>query len=84
MLSAKEIRNNCAKTKREEVKQIIIGAVQDEFEGKPLCSNITYVYYMDDTLQKELEEAEYTVEQVRVKVNKFLSNEICWKISWYL
>ena len=84
MLSAKEIRNKCAKTKREEVKQIILDAVRDEFEGKPLCSNITYVYYMDDILQKELEEAEYTVELEQIRVNKFSSNEICWRISWYL
>ena len=82
MISAKEIVNKCAETKREEVKQIIIDAVQDEFEGKPLCSNITYVYYMDDVLQKELEEAEYTVEQ---KINnKFLSSEVYWEIRWYL
>ena len=82
MISAKEIVNKCVETKREEVKQIIIDAVQDEFEGKPLCSNITYVYYMDDILQKELEEAEYTVEQKRN--NKFLSSEIYWEIRWYL
>lgn len=81
MLSAKEIRNKYMETKREEVKQIIIDAVQDEFEGKALCSNIAYVYYMDDILQKELEEAGYTVEQKR---EKFLSNEICWKVCWYL
>ena len=82
MISAKEIVNKCVETKREEVKQIIIDAVQDEFEGKPLCSNITYVYYMDDILQKELEEAEYTVEQ---KINnKFLSSEVYWEIRWYL
>ena len=82
MISAKEIVNKCVETKREEVKQIIIDAVQDEFEGKPLCSNITYVYYMDDILQKELEEAEYTVEQKRN--NKFLNGEVYWKISWHL
>ena len=82
MISAKEIVNKCAETKRKEVKQIIIDAVQDEFEGKPLCSNITYVYYMDDILQKELEEAEYTVEQKRN--NKFLSSEVYWEIRWYL
>ena len=82
MISAKEIVNKCVETKREEVKQIIIDAVQDEFEGKPLCSNITYVYYMDDILQKELEEAEYTVEQKRN--NKFLSSEVYWEIRWYL
>ena len=82
MMSAKEIVNKCAETKRKEVKQIIIDAVQDEFEGKPLCSNITYVYYMDDILQKELEEAEYTVEQKRN--NKFLSSEVYWEIRWYL
>ena len=82
MISAKEIVNECVETKRKEVKQIIIDAVQDEFEGKPLCSNITYVYYMDDVLQKELEEAEYTVEQ---KINnKFLSSEVYWEIRWYL
>ena len=82
MISAKEIVNKCVETKRKEVKQIIIDAVQDEFEGKPLCSNITYVYYMDDVLQKELEEAEYTVEQ---KINnKFLSSEVYWEISWHL
>ena len=82
MISAKEIVNKCVETKREEVKQIIIDAVQDEFEGKPLCTNITYVYYMDDVLQKELEEAEYTVEQ---KINnKFLSSEVYWEIRWYL
>ena len=82
MISAKEIVNKCVETKRKEVKQIIIDAVQDEFEGKPLCSNITYVYYMDDILQKELEEAEYTVEQKRN--NKFLSSEVYWEIRWYL
>ena len=82
MISAKEIVNECVETKRKEVKQIIIDAVQDEFEGKPLCSNITYVYYMDDILQKELEEAEYTVEQKRN--NKFLNGEVYWKISWHL
>ena len=82
MISAKEIVNKCVETKRKEVKQIIIDAVQDEFEGKPLCSNITYVYYMDNILQKELEEAEYTVEQKRN--NKFLSSEIYWEISWHL
>ena len=82
MISAKEIVNKCVETKRKEVKQIIIDAVQDEFEGKPLCSNITYVYYMDDILQKELEEAEYTVEQKRN--NKFLNGEVYWKISWHL
>ena len=82
MISAKEIVNKCVETKRKEVKQIIIDAVQDEFEGKPLCSNITYVYYMDDILQKELEEAEYTVEQKRDK--KILSSEVYWKISWHL
>ena len=82
MMSAKEIVNKCAETKRKEVKQIIIDAVQDEFEGKPLCANITYVYYMDDILQKELEEAEYTVEQKRN--NKFLSSEVYWEIRWYL
>ena len=82
MMSAKEIVNKCAETKRKEVKQIIIDAVQDEFEGKPLCYNITYVYYMDDILQKELEEAEYTVEQKRN--NKFLSSEVYWEIRWYL
>ena len=82
MISAKEIVNKCVETKRKEIKQIIINAVQDEFEGKPLCSNITYVYYMDDILQKELEEAEYTVEQ---KINnKFLSSEVYWEIRWYL
>jgi ribosomal protein S24E len=81
MLSAKEIRNKCAKTKREEVKQVIIDAVQDEFEGKALCRNIAYVYYMDDILQKELEEAGYTVEQKR---EKFLSSEVYWEIRWYL
>ena len=82
MISAKEIVNKCVETKREEVKQIIIDAVQDEFEGKALCYNIVYVYYMDDILQKELEEAEYTVKQKRD--NKFLSNEVYWEISWYL
>ena len=82
MMSAKEIVNKCAETKREEVKQIIIDEVQNEFEGKPLCSNVTYVYYMDDILQKELEEAEYTVEQKRN--NKFLNGEVYWKISWHL
>ena len=82
MISAKEIVNKCVETKRKEVKQIIIDAVQDEFEGKPLCSNITYVYYMDDILQNELEEAEYTVEQKRN--NKFLSSEVYWEIRWYL
>ena len=82
MMSAKEIVNKCAETKREQVKQTIIEAVQDEFEGKPLCSNITYVYYMDDILQKELEEAEYTVEQKRN--NKFLNSEVYWEIRWYL
>ena len=82
MMSAKEIVNKCVETKREEVKQIIIDEVQNEFEGKPLCSNITYVYYMDDILQKELEEAEYTVEQKRN--NKFLSSEVYWEIRWYL
>ena len=82
MMSAKEIVNKCVETKREEVKQIIIDEVQNEFEGKPLCSNITYVYYMDDILQKELEEAEYTVEQKRN--NKFLNGEVYWKISWHL
>ena len=82
MISAKEIVNKCMETKREQVKQTIIEAVQDEFEGKPLCSNITYVYYMDDILQKELEEAEYTVEQKRN--NKFLNGEVYWKISWHL
>ena len=82
MMSAKEIVNKCAEAKREEVKQIIIDEVQNEFEGKPLCSNITYVYYMDDILQKELEEAEYTVEQKRN--NKFLNGEVYWKISWHL
>ena len=82
MISAKEIVNKCVETKREEVKQIIIDEVQNEFEGKPLCSNITYVYYMDDILQKELEEAEYTVEQKRN--NKFLNGEVYWKISWHL
>ena len=82
MMSAKEIVNKCAEAKREEVKQIIIDEVQNEFEGKPLCSNVTYVYYMDDILQKELEEAEYTVEQKRN--NKFLNGEVYWKISWHL
>ena len=82
MMSAKEIVNKCVETKREEVKQIIIDEVQNEFEGKPLCSNVTYVYYMDDILQKELEEAEYTVEQKRN--NKFLNGEVYWKISWHL
>ena len=82
MISAKEIVNKCVETKREEVKQIIIDAVQDEFEGKALCYNIVYVYYMDDILQKELEEAEYTVKQKRD--NKFLSSEIYWEIRWYL
>ena len=82
MMSAKEIVNKCAEAKREEVKQIIIDEVQNEFEGKPLCSNVTYVYYMDDILQKELEEAEYTVEQKRN--NKFLSSEVYWEIRWYL
>ena len=67
MISAKEIVNKCVETKREDVKQIIIDAVQDEFEGKALCYNIVYVYYMDDILQKELEEAEYTVKQKRDK-----------------
>ena len=81
MLSAKEIRNKCVETKHEEVKQIIIDAVQDEFEGKALCRNIAYVYYMDDILQKELEDAEYTVEQKR---EKFLSGEVYWEIRWYL
>ena len=81
-MSAKEIVNKCAEAKREEVKQIIIDEVQNEFEGKPLCSNVTYVYYMDDILQKELEEAEYTVEQKRN--NKFLNGEVYWKISWHL
>ena len=74
--------NKCVETKREEVKQIIIDAVQNEFEGKALCYNIAYVYYMDDILQKELEEAEYTVEQKRN--NKFLSSEVYWEISWHL
>ena len=82
MISAKEIVNKCVETKREEVKQIIIDAVQNEFEGKALCYNIAYVYYMDDILQKELEEAEYTVEQKRN--NKFLNGEVYWKISWHL
>ena len=82
MISAKEIVNKCVETKREEVKQIIIDAVQDEFEGKPLCYNIVCVYYMDDILQKELEEAEYTVKQKRD--NKFLSSEVYWEIRWYL
>ena len=82
MISAKEIVNKCVETKREEVKQIIIDAVQDEFKGKALCYNFTYVYYMDDILQKELEEAEYTVEQKRN--NKFLNGEVYWKISWHL
>ena len=82
MISAKEIVNKCVETKREEVKQIIIDAVQNEFEGKALCYNIAYVYYMDDILQKELEEAEYTVEQKRN--NKFLSSEVYWEISWHL
>ena len=82
MISAKEIVNKCVETKREEVKQIIIDAVQNEFEGKALCYNIAYVYYMDDILQKELEEAEYTVEQKRN--NKFLSSEVYWEIRWYL
>ena len=82
MMSAKEIVNKCAETKREEVKQIIIDEVQNEFERKPLCSNVTYVYYMDDILQKELEEAEYTVEQKRN--SKFLNGEVYWKISWHL
>lgn len=83
MISAKEIVNKCVETKREEVKQIIIDAVQDEFESKSkvLCCNIAYVYYMDDILQKELEEAGYTVEQKR---EKFLSSEIYWVIRWYL
>lgn len=78
MISAKEIKDKYMETKREEVKQIIIDAVQARFENRPLCSNIAYVYYMDDMLQKELEEAEYTVEQKRDK------NEICWAIRWYL
>ena len=82
MISAKEIVNKCVETKREEVKQIIIDAVQNEFEGKALCYNIAYVYYMDDILQKELEEAEYTVEQKRN--NKFLSSEVYWEIRWHL
>ena len=82
MISAKEILNKCVETKRKEVKQIIINAVQDEFEGKALCCNIVYVYYMDDILQKELEEAEYTVKQKRD--NKFLSSEVYWEIRWYL
>ena len=82
MISAKEIVNKCVETKREEVKQIIIDAVQNEFEGKALCYNIAYVYYMDDILQTELEEAEYTVEQKRN--NKFLSSEVYWEISWHL
>ena len=82
MISAKEIVNKCVETKRKEVKQIIIDAVQDEFEGKALCYNIVYVYYMDDILQKELEEAEYTVKQKRD--NKFLSSEVYWEIRWYL
>lgn len=82
MMSAKEIVNKCAEAKREEVKQIIIDEVQNEFEGKLLCSNVTYVYYMDDILQKELEEAEYTVEQKRN--SKFLNGEVYWKISWHL
>ena len=82
MMSAKEIMNKCAETKREEVKQIIIDAVQNEFEGKALCYNIAYVYYMDDILQKELEEAEYTVKQKKDK--KFLSGEVYWEISWHL
>ena len=34
MISAKEIVNKCVETKREDVKQIIIDAVQNEFEGK--------------------------------------------------
>ena len=37
MISAKEIVNKCVETKREDVKQIIIDAVQNEFEGKALC-----------------------------------------------
>lgn len=82
MVSAKEIRNKCAETKREEVKQMIIDAVQNEFEGKALCHNITYVYYMDDILQKELEEAEYTVEQK--KDEKILDSEVYWVIRWRL
>ena len=82
MISAKEIVNKCVETKREDVKQIIIDAVQNEFEGKALCYNIVYVYYMDDILQKELEEAEYTVKQKRD--NKFLSSEVYWEIRWYL
>ena len=82
MISAKEIVNKCVETKREDVKQIIIDAVQNEFEGKALCYNIVYVYYMDDILQKELEEAEYTVKQKRD--NKFLSSEVYWEISWHL
>ena len=82
MMSAKEIVNKCAETKRKEVKQIIIDAVQDEFEGKPLCSNITYVYYMDDILQKELEEAEYTVEQKRDKKNFLISFYVFWRLVY--
>ena len=82
MISAKEIVNKCMETKREEVKQTIIDAVKDEFEGKALCYNIVYVHYMDDTLQKELEEAEYTVKQKRDK--KILGSEIYWEISWNL
>ena len=82
MMSAKEIVNKCVETKRKEVKQIIIDAVKDEFEGKALCYNFTYVYYMDDILQKELEEAEYTVKQKRDK--KILSSEVYWEISWNL
>ena len=82
MISAKEIVNKCMETKREEVKQTIIDAVQAKFEGRPLCFNVVCVYYMDDILQKELEEAEYTVEQKRDK--KILSSEIYWEISWNL
>ena len=81
MISAKEIRDKYMEAKREEVKQEIIDAVQSKIERRPLCFNVTYVYYMDDILQKELEEAGYTVEQKR---EKFLSSEIYWVIRWYL
>ena len=82
MISAKEIRDKYMEAKREEVKQEIIDAVQSKIERRPLCFNVTYVYYMDDILQKELEEAEYTVEQKRDE--KILSSEIYWEIRWYL
>ena len=82
MVSAKEIKDKYMETKREEIKQEIIDAVQSKIESRPLCFNVAYVYYMDDILQKELEEAEYTVEQKRDE--KILSSEIYWEIRWYL